>query len=90
MTASKTTAALFNPKSYIHVTAVGYFFILTFGVLYSCIFVAYPVIYHEDKDRQIKNIVFLLYVFLNIMGNYFLGLKFKSSFSTGMIAYVVV
>jgi len=81
---------LLNPKSSgcIHVGAVGYFFVLTFSVVYVCAFIAYPVIYVEDESSQAISIIFLSFVFINIMGNYFLGLKCKSFFKTGQSLFL--
>ncbi|XP_002128530.2 putative palmitoyltransferase ZDHHC24 [Ciona intestinalis] len=80
-----TQPSFLNGKkvAFIHIVGVAYFFLATFGVVYSCIFIAYPVLYIEPKDIQWRSIC-LIYVFINIIGNYFLGILNKSNYAPGI------
>ena len=81
----KTVYALLNPKNgkCLHTGASVYFFFLTFSVLYVCIFLAYPVLYKDDTIH-FENVLFLHFIFFNIMGNYFLGVKINSFIKKGI------
>nr|CAB3267901.1 palmitoyltransferase ZDHHC22-like [Phallusia mammillata] len=68
----------------IQYSAVGFYFLLTFGVLYSCIFVAYPQVF-DTLEQKYANIIYLMYVLCNMMGNFFLGSITDSSFKTGYV-----
>ncbi|CAK8692241.1 unnamed protein product [Clavelina lepadiformis] len=72
-----------NGGKFLHFTAVGYYFLLTFGVLFTCIHIVYPAI-TKNQDEKFWNIVYLSYIFFNMMGNYFMGLFFQSDLKTGI------
>lgn len=84
MILKKATYVLLNPNNgkCMHIGSAGYFFFLTFSVLFVCNFLAYPVIYNNESIR-FNNIVFLHYVFFNIVGNYLLGVKINSFIKRG-------
>jgi len=63
-------------------SAVGFYFLLTSGVLYTCFYVAYENVF-EDQQERLYNSLYLLYVLFNMMGNYILGVTADSSFKRG-------
>lgn len=63
-------------------TAIFFFMFVTGSVLLTCIFALYPATI-SDKYEQTTNTIFLLYIFINITGNYVLAVTTDNSYKTG-------
>ena len=54
----------------------------TSAVLLICIFLLHPILIDDDSEKTINNI-YSIYVFINIMGNYFLAIRSDNNYKTG-------
>ena len=81
---SKLLSSVINSKNgkVLHVFASAYFFGLLLSVVYSCIYIVYPVVYNNEDEAKSK--LFLFYLFVNILGNYLLGVYTNSFFTSGI------
>ena len=61
----------------IEFSAVSFFFILTFTVLGSCLFILHPSLMDDEQEVMI-NSLYSVYIFINIIGNYYLCVTSKS------------
>ena len=84
---SKSIYAVMNSivisAKWIHAFAVAYFLFVTLGAVFTCVFVAYPVVFRDEEVQLTYNTVFLFFVFFNILGNYLLGFRSNSFFKSG-------
>ena len=72
----------------IQYVSITFFFSVTLSVLFSCVFYLHPLLIPDESDR-LKNNIYIVFVAINILGDYFLAMFNDGKYKTGLLVFKI-